>query len=82
MTDKSQDTPSHSFEEAYSRLDEIARLLEDETTSLERSFSLYEEGQKLLKKCQAMLDEAEKKLRIIQVSDNNDIVEIKEERIE
>jgi len=58
---------SVSFEAAYKRLDEIACLLEDSTTPLEKSFALFEEGQKLLRTCQDILDKAEKRLKVIQV---------------
>lgn len=65
-----------TFEPAFKRLEEIARLLEDSSTTLESSFQLYEEGQKLLKTCQDMLDQAEKKLKLIKVhADGHDIEE-------
>ncbi len=68
------------FEEAYQRLEAIARELEDGSTPLEKSFVLYEEAQKLLKTCHRMLDQAEKRLKVLQVGEGG--VEVREERIE
>ena len=59
-----------SFEEAYKRLEEISSLLDSGETELEKSFVLYEEGQKLMTICQKMLDNAEKKLKIISSEKN------------
>lgn len=69
-----------SFEEAYRRLEGIATELEDGETPLEKSFSLYEEGQKLLKLCQNMLDNAEKKFKMLQISDTG--IAVKENNLE
>ena len=71
---------SPTFEIAYQRLEEIARELDDESTSLEQSFNLYEEGQRLIKQCQDMLDQAEKRLNIVKLTDGG--YETTEERIE
>ena len=57
-----------TFEKAFARLTEISRALDASETSLEMSFNLYEEGQKLLKKCQGMLDRAEKRLKLINMT--------------
>jgi len=62
------DSASLTFEQAFKRLEEISRLLEKADTPLEESFSLFEEGQRLLAVCQTMLDKAEKRLKVIQVS--------------
>jgi len=56
-----------SFEEAYKRLEDIAKKLEDGDTPLEDSFGLYSEGQKLIDSCQGILDQAEKKLKILKI---------------
>ncbi len=69
-----------SFEEAYSRLEEISNLLEKGDTELKKSFDLYEEGQKLMSICQKMLDNAEKKLKVI--SREKDDFQIEERDIE
>lgn len=65
---KSNDQPNRlSFEDAYKRLEEIAKKLENSNTPLEDSFELYSEGQKLIESCQGILDEAEKKLKILRI---------------
>ena len=55
-----------TFEQAYARLEEVARILERESVSLKESFDLYAEGERLLRLCNTMLDSAEQKLKIIQ----------------
>jgi len=69
-----------SFEQAYQRLEEIAARLEAGNTPLEQAFTLYEEGQKLLQACHAMLDQAEKRLKLIQTDGEG--FSIKEQPIE
>ncbi len=54
-----------SFEEALTRLEEIANILENENPELEKALELYEEGAKLLKECTGMLDEAQKKITVL-----------------
>lgn len=41
-------------------------MLEREAVGLKESFELYEEGERLLRLCNSMLDSAEQKIRIIQ----------------
>lgn len=77
--DKSADQKL-TFEEAYKRLDEISRQLEDSTTSLEKSFMLFEEGQSLMKHCNDLLDKAERKLKVIQTGESGFV--LKEEDID
>jgi len=60
-----ENQPEITFEEAYKRLDEIVRELDNSDTPLEKSFILFEEGQKLLKICNQMLDRAEKRLKVL-----------------
>ncbi len=69
-----------SFEDYYSRIEIIARQLEDETIPLEKAFQLFEEGQKLMKRCQEMLDDAEKHLKVIQASEDG--IKIQEAELE
>ena len=51
-----------SFEQAMARLDEIVRHLEKGDLPLDDSLSLFEEGPDLIRRCGAMLDEAEQQL--------------------
>ena len=80
MADEKNKTREPTFEEAYSRLEAIARQLEDGETPLEKSFELFEEAQRLLKVCHQMLDWAEKRLKVLQVGEGG--VEVKEEKID
>ena len=57
MTDKKE-----NFEQILSRLDEIVRHLEKGDLPLDDSLSLFEEGTGLIRRCGAMLDEAEQKV--------------------
>ena len=75
-----EDDKETTFEEAYKRLDEIIKELDDSNTPLEKSFALFEEGQKLLKLCNQMLDKAEKRLKVLIETDEE--FRIKEEGID
>ena len=54
-----------SIEERFDQLEEILREMEQETTGLERSFQLYEEGMKLLKGAEESIDRVEKQIRVL-----------------
>lgn len=51
-----------TFEQAMLRLEEIAAKLEGGEAPLDESLKLFEEGTKLMGKCNAMLDAAEQKV--------------------
>ncbi len=51
-----------SYEEAYKGLEDILLKLESGNTSLDESLSLYEEGIKLYRHCNKLLDEATLKI--------------------
>ena len=53
------------FEDYMTRLDEIVKIMEQGTETLENTLSLYEEGVKISKMCNKMLDEAEQKVTIL-----------------
>lgn len=55
-----------TFESAMQRLDAIVRTLEQGDAPLEESLTLFEEGSKLLKLCNGMLDSAEQKVTLLQ----------------
>ena len=57
MTEKQE-----SFEQSLARLDEIVRHLEKGDLPLNDSLRLFEEGTGLIRRCGAMLDEAEQKV--------------------
>lgn len=50
------------FEEALNRLEEIARILESGSASLDESVKLYEEGTRLIQLCAGRLNDAESKI--------------------
>ena len=54
-----------NFEAALVRLEEIARSLENGNAELESSLSLFEEGVGLIKECNARLDAAEQKVKLL-----------------
>lgn len=51
-----------SFEEKMCRLEQIVTQLERGDAPLSESLALFEEGTKLVKSCQTMLDTAEQKV--------------------
>lgn len=53
------------LEETFEKLNEIMVKLEEPSVSLEDSFSLYQEGIKLLKLCNDSIDKVEKELIVL-----------------
>ena len=54
-----------SYEAAYQQLEALVAELESGEQSLEKSVTLYERGQRLSAHCQAMLEEAELKIKLV-----------------
>jgi exodeoxyribonuclease VII small subunit len=54
-----------AIEELISRLEEITRNIENPDTGLESSISLYEEGLTIAGQCKMRLQEARKKIEVI-----------------
>lgn len=54
-----------SFEAAQQRLREIVQRMEDPNLPLEESLALFEEGGRLAKHCQALLDRAEARIEVL-----------------
>ena len=65
-----------NYEAAFSELESIVNVLENEQRPLEESMSLFERGQTLVKRCAELLDKAE--LKVKQLS-GNDLTEIDED---
>ena len=59
------DEKEMTFESAIARLEEIVRLLESGSAPLDESLSLFEEGVGLVKLCNARLDNAEQKVKLL-----------------
>ena len=62
-----------SLEESMARLEEIAGELESEKLPLDKSVKLYEEGVKLATKCAAELEDAKRKIKILQQGKDGEI---------
>ena len=59
------------FEEAMQKLENIANDLEKGDLSLEESVAKFEEGMKLSKQCNDIIEKAEKKITILLQKDGN-----------
>lgn len=62
------------LEEAFDKLNQVVEALEKSEVSLEDSFTLYQEGMKLLKICNDSIDKVEKELIIL--SENGEANEL------
>jgi len=58
-------TPAPSFEESLAHLEEIVGDLEEGRLGLEASLLRFEEGVRLLRNCQSLLETAERKIEIL-----------------
>ena len=68
-------TKIKSFEESIARLEAIVKLLESGEASLDESINLYSEGVKLLGECNKKLDETERKIKLLSVGMDGEILE-------
>lgn len=66
-----------SYEKALKELESILSTLENESQDLETTMALYERGRALIKHCQALLDEAELKVKML--SEDGQAQEIEDE---
>lgn len=53
------------LEELFSKLEEVVKNLENPESSLEESFQYYNEGMRLLKRCNETIDSVEKKVLVL-----------------
>ena len=67
-----------NFEDSMKKLEEIVTELENGNLNLDESVSKFEEGMKIAKQCNNILEEAEKKITILLEKDG----ELKEEKFE
>ena len=65
-----------SFEENMEELENIVKELEEGNLNLEKSVEKFEEGMKISKTCNEMLEDAEKKISIL-LEENDEIEETK-----
>ena len=54
-----------NLEEMFDRLDQVIGTLEGEDVSLEEAFGLYDQGMKLIRRCNQTIKEVEKKILVL-----------------
>ena len=59
-----------NLEEMFDRLDQVIGTLEGEDVSLEEAFGLYDQGMKLIRRCNQTINEVEKK--ILELDENGE----------
>lgn len=64
------DASSLTFEQAMARLGEIVRRMEDGGLPLQESLDLFEEGERLGRRCLKLLDEAELRIQVVHEGKN------------
>jgi exodeoxyribonuclease VII small subunit len=62
-----------SFEEAMEKLEGIVSRLESEKLSLDKALKLYEEGIGLAAKCASELEDAKRRIKILQQGKDGEI---------
>lgn len=63
---KDQAKEGFSIEEAFEKLEDTVKRLEQEDISLEESFRVYRSGMELLKQCNDAIDRVEKQVLVLQ----------------
>ena len=63
-----------NFEKSLKRLEEIVGFLESGDAPLDKSLSVFEEGVKLVKECNTMLENAERKIEILKKQEDGEYV--------
>lgn len=69
------DKKEKSFEEAMARLEEIVRALDGGSAGLDDSLGLFEEGIALVKLCNAKLEGAEQKVKLLAKGEDGSLTE-------
>jgi len=60
-----------SFEQALKRLNALVEKLESGQLPLEESVAAFEEGVKLTRRCEALLDSSEQRLQVLNKEEND-----------
>jgi exodeoxyribonuclease VII small subunit len=63
MTETWRAVESLTYEEAYAELEQLVQRLEAGQQPLDEAIRLFERGQALIRHCQALLDQAELRVR-------------------
>ena len=66
----------HEFEKSMERLEVIVKKLENGDLPLDDSLALFEEGSGLIRKCTALIDEAEQKVTLLSQNQDGTPLEI------
>lgn len=72
MTDETKQQDPKDFEDALTMLEAIVQELEQGELSLESSLGRYERGVRLARFCSGKLDEAEKRVAMLQTDDEGE----------
>ncbi|MDY6967766.1 MAG: exodeoxyribonuclease VII small subunit [Spirochaetota bacterium] len=75
--EKTKAQTKKTFEKAIAELEQIAESLENGNLGLDKSISEFEKGMKLAKFCREKLDEAERKINILQKDEHKNITKKK-----
>ena len=76
MSEKNKlDIEKISFEEALRELETIVKNLESGAIALDDSLENYENGIKLVRRCNLLLDNAEKKVKKLARNDAGEVIE-------
>ena len=70
ILDTAKDIDGLSFEEALTKLTELVEKLESGELPLEESVAAFEQGVELSRRCEALLDQAEQRLQVLNSSDD------------
>jgi len=65
VVSKKMDVNTLSFEQALAGLTELVEKLESGELPLEESVAAFEEGVKLSRRCEALLDQADQRLQVL-----------------
>ncbi|MDT8898305.1 MAG: exodeoxyribonuclease VII small subunit [Thermanaerothrix sp.] len=79
MTETWKAVESLTYEEAYAELEQLVQRLEAGQQPLDEAIRLFERGQALIRHCQALLDQAELRVRELDRSLNAEAEEPPEE---
>lgn len=63
-----------SFEEALSGLEKIVEAMENEQLPLDKLVACYEEGTRLMRRCESLLDSARDRIEMITVGNKDESV--------
>ena len=78
---KKQKTTGFKFEQALARVEQIVEQMESGEIELDRALALYQEGTDLMAKCQAALQDVQKRIKKL-TRDSQGQLKIEEQEME